>query len=139
MIELVLLLSYSYLLVTTELASHADVLEVSVVGREHPTWGERPMAYVILHTESARRWAGKHAEFSSVLKAHARQRLSGFATPEWVVIVKELPVCPFRYARPHGIFKCPSLENVNRKDYEDGFAQTGCFCEVVDMAAHGLL
>ncbi|KAF8506944.1 acetyl-CoA synthetase-like protein [Russula emetica] len=81
----------SSLAIEQELASHPDVLEVSVVGREHPTWGERPMAYVILHTESARRWAGKHAEFSSVLKAHARQRLSGFATPEWVVIVEELP------------------------------------------------
>jgi acyl-coenzyme A synthetase/AMP-(fatty) acid ligase len=84
-----------YLPVMTELASHPDVLEVSVVGREHPTWGERPMAYVILHTESARRWAGKHVEFSLVLKAHARQRLPGFATPEWVDIVEELPVCPF--------------------------------------------
>ena len=94
-----------YLPVMTELASHPDVLEVSVVGREHPTWGERPMAYVILHTESARRWAGKHPEFSSALKAHARQRLPGFATPEWVVIVEELPVCPFHYARPHGISK----------------------------------
>lgn len=123
----------------TELASHPDVLEVSVVGREHPTWGERPMAYVILHTESARRWAGKHAEFSSVLRAHARQRLPGFAIPQWVVIVEELPVCPFRYARPYGIFIRQPLENVNRKDHEDGFAQTGCFCEVVDIAAYGLV
>jgi acyl-coenzyme A synthetase/AMP-(fatty) acid ligase len=91
--------------VMTELASNPDFLEESVVGREHPTWGKRPMAYVILHTESARRWAGRHAEFSSVLKAHARLRLPGFATPEWVVIVEELPVCPFHYARPHGISK----------------------------------
>ena len=90
---------------TTELADHPDVLEVSVVGREHPTWGERPMAYVILHAESARRWAGKHAEFSSALKAYARERLPGFATPEWVVVVEELPVCPFRYARPHSVLK----------------------------------
>lgn len=81
----------SSLAIEQELASHPDVLEVSVVGREHPTWGERPMAYVVLHTESARRWAGRHAEFSSVLKAHARLRLPGFATPEWVVIVEELP------------------------------------------------
>jgi hypothetical protein len=94
-----------YLPVITELASHPDVLEVSVVGREHPKWGERPMAFVIMRTESARRWAGKHAEFSSVLKAHARERLPGFATPEWVVIVEELPVCPFRYARPCSVFK----------------------------------
>ena len=77
-----------------ELASHPDVLEVSVVGREHSTWGERPMAYVILHAESAKRWAGKHAQFSSALKAHARERLPGFATPEWVVVVEELPVRP---------------------------------------------
>ena len=56
------------------------------------------MAYVILHTESAGRWAGKHVEFSSALKSHARERLPGFATPEWVVIVEELPVCSFRYA-----------------------------------------
>ena len=111
-----------YLPVTTESASHPDVLEVSVVGREHPT---RPMAHVILHAESARRWAGKHAEFSLVLKAHARQRLPGFATPEWVAIVEELPVCPFRFACPLDIFKRPSLENVNRKDHEDSFAQTG--------------
>ena len=96
-------------------------------------------AYVILHTESAQRWAGKHAEFSTALKAHARQRLPGFATPEWVVIVEELPVCPFRYAHPHGIFKRQSLENVNRKDHENGSAQTGCFCEVIDIAAYGLV
>jgi len=64
---------------------------VSVVGREHPKWGERPMAYVILHAESARRWAGKHAEFSSALRAYARGRLPGFATPEWVAVVEELP------------------------------------------------
>ena len=50
------------------------------------------MAYVILYAESARRWAGKHAEFSSALRAYARGRLPGFATPEWVVVVEELPV-----------------------------------------------
>ncbi|KAI0257390.1 acetyl-CoA synthetase-like protein [Lactifluus subvellereus] len=81
----------SSLAIEQELANHPDVLEVSVVGREHPTWGERPMAYVILHAESAKRWAGKHAQFSSALKAHARERLPGFATPEWVVVVEELP------------------------------------------------
>jgi len=56
------------------------------------------MAYVILHAESARRWAGKHAEFSSALRAYARGRLPGFATPEWVAIVEELPVSTFIYA-----------------------------------------
>jgi acyl-CoA synthetase (AMP-forming)/AMP-acid ligase II len=79
----------------SELASHPDVLEVSVVAREHPKWGERPMAFVILHVESAKRWAGKHATFSSELKAHARERLPGFAVPEWVAVVEELPVRHF--------------------------------------------
>ena len=75
-----------------ELASHPDVLEVSVVAREHPKWGERPMAFVILHVESAKRWAGKQVEFALELKAHARGRLPGFAVPEWVAVVEELPV-----------------------------------------------
>ena len=58
------------------------------------------MAYVILHAEPARRWAGKHAEFSSALRAYARGRLPGFATPEWIVIVEELPVRPSVHACP---------------------------------------
>jgi acyl-CoA synthetase (AMP-forming)/AMP-acid ligase II len=98
----------------TELASHPDVLEVSVVGREHPTWGERPMAYVILYAEAARRWAGKHAAFSSALKAHARERLPGFATPEWVVIVEELPVCPL-VARVHEAVQNVALRTRKRR------------------------
>jgi acyl-CoA synthetase (AMP-forming)/AMP-acid ligase II len=90
------------MLLFAELASHPDVLEVSVVAREHPKWGERPMAFVILHAEPAKRWAGKHVEFSLELKAHARERLPGFAVPEWVAVVEELPVRPV--ARPRVVF-----------------------------------
>ena len=75
-----------------ELATHPDVLEVSVVARSHPKWGERPMAFVILHPQKAEKWAGRHGEFEKDLKAHARKRLPGFACPEWVSVVKELPV-----------------------------------------------
>ncbi|KAI0048343.1 acetyl-CoA synthetase-like protein [Auriscalpium vulgare] len=81
----------SSLAIEQELSSHPDVLEVSVVAREHPKWGERPMAFVLLHAASAKKWAGKHAEFAADLKRHARGRLPGFATPEWVAVVKELP------------------------------------------------
>ncbi|KAF8272882.1 hypothetical protein EI94DRAFT_1769496 [Lactarius quietus] len=81
----------SSLAIEQELASHPDVLEVSVVAREHPKWGERPMAFVILHVESAKCWASKHDEFSLELKAHARERLPGFAVPEWVAVVEDLP------------------------------------------------
>ncbi len=117
-----------------ELASHPDVLEVSVVGREHPTWGERPMAYVILHKESALHWAGKHAEFSSALKAHARGRLPGFATPEWVVVVEELPVRPF-IAHVFVVVLKPVItpENIHRKNHEDGLAQASCFRKIINI------
>ncbi|KAL4244846.1 hypothetical protein ABKN59_001560 [Abortiporus biennis] len=74
-----------------ELASHPDILEVSVVARPHPKWGERPMAFVILKTQAAPRWKGRHDAFAAELKKHARSRLPGFACPEWVSVVDELP------------------------------------------------
>ncbi|KAI0072767.1 acetyl-CoA synthetase-like protein [Panus rudis PR-1116 ss-1] len=81
----------SSLAIETELASHPDVLEVSVVARPHPKWGERPMAFVILKPQAIAKWSGKHIEFETDLKRHARTRLPGFACPEWVKVVDELP------------------------------------------------
>ncbi|CAE6433856.1 unnamed protein product [Rhizoctonia solani] len=74
-----------------ELSTHPDVLEVAVIARSHPKWGERAMAFVILHAHKAAKWKGKHAEFGADLKEHAKQRLPGFACPEWVEVVPELP------------------------------------------------
>ncbi|KAI1783993.1 AMP-dependent synthetase and ligase [Ganoderma leucocontextum] len=81
----------SSLAIEQELATHPDVLEVSVIARSHPKWGERAMAFVILHPQKGDKWAGRHAEFEKDLKAHARKRLPGFACPEWVAVVPELP------------------------------------------------
>ncbi|PIL24412.1 transporter [Ganoderma sinense ZZ0214-1] len=81
----------SSLAIEQELATHPDVLEASVVARSHPKWGERAMAFVILHPQKADKWAGKHAEFEKDLKTHARKKLPGFACPEWVAVVPELP------------------------------------------------
>lgn len=75
-----------------ELASHPHVLEVSVVARLHSKWGERPMAFVILHPQHAAKWDGRHHEFGKDLKEHAKRCLPGFACPEWVEVVPELPV-----------------------------------------------
>lgn len=77
----------------TELATHPHVLEVSVVARRHPKWGERPMAFVTLHPQHSQRWAGRHSEFEQDLKQYARAQLPGFACPEWISVVSELPVC----------------------------------------------
>jgi hypothetical protein len=82
----------SSLAIEQELSAHPDVLEASVVARPHPKWGERPMAFVILKTDAATKWAGRHDDFGVELKRHARSRLPGFACPEWVKVVNELPV-----------------------------------------------
>ncbi|CAL1705321.1 unnamed protein product [Somion occarium] len=81
----------SSLAIEQELASHPDVLEVSVVARPHPKWGERPMAFVILKKDAVKKWEGKHKDFEADLKRHVKPRLPGFACPEWVKVVDELP------------------------------------------------
>jgi len=81
----------SSLAIEQELSSHPHVLEASVVARAHHKWGERPMAFVILHPQHAEKWQDKHDEFSDDLKKHAKIRLPGFAVPEWISVVLELP------------------------------------------------
>lgn len=78
-----------------ELASHPHVLEVTVVARSHVKWGERPMAFVVLHPQFVSSWKGRQDDFAKELKAYAKERLPGFACPEWVDIVQELPVSLF--------------------------------------------
>ena len=82
----------SSLAIEQELVTHPDVLEVAVVARAHPKWGERPMAFVTLHPDKASKWENRQKDFEADLKVHARKALPGFATPEWVTIVPQLPV-----------------------------------------------
>ena len=63
-----------------------------MVARSHVKWGERPMAFVILRPQFVSFWKGQHHDFAEELKAHAKKKLPGFACPEWVEIVEELPV-----------------------------------------------
>ncbi|PPQ89595.1 LOW QUALITY PROTEIN: hypothetical protein CVT25_012340 [Psilocybe cyanescens] len=81
----------SSLAIEQELSSHPHVLEVSVVARNHVKWGERPMAFVVLHPQHVSTWRGRHHVFEKNLKEHAKSRLPGFACPEWVEVVPELP------------------------------------------------
>jgi len=81
----------SSLAIEQELSTHPDVLEVAVIARPHPKWGERPMAFVLLRPSGAKKWVLREKEFEVDLKKHARKTLPGFATPEWVKIVDELP------------------------------------------------
>ncbi|KAL0569049.1 hypothetical protein V5O48_012918, partial [Marasmius crinis-equi] len=79
----------SSIAIEQELSSHPAVIEVSVVARSHPKWGERPMAFVVLRPRHD--WEGREDEFETELIRYAKTRLPGFACPEWVKIVKELP------------------------------------------------
>jgi len=81
----------SSLAIEQELASHCHVLEVTVVARSHVKWGERAMAFVVLHPRFVSSWKGRHNDFAKELKAYAKERLPGFACPEWVEVVQELP------------------------------------------------
>ena len=117
-------LSYTH----TELASHPDILEVSVVARPHPKWGERPMAFVILNPQYADKWIGRYHEFSKNLKEYARTRLPGFACPEWVEVVPELPVSFERisHASVMTSIHVNVIENVYRENYQDWAPEDSC-------------
>ncbi|CCM00518.1 uncharacterized protein FIBRA_02552 [Fibroporia radiculosa] len=114
----------SSLAIEQELATHPDVLEVSVVARPHARWGERPMAFVTLQPQGAPKWSGRHDAFVDDLKKHARTRLPGFACPEWVEIVDELPVrIPVLLIITVAVDAVLLLENINGKDTKSRAAQ----------------
>ncbi len=63
--------------------SHPDVLDAAVVSYPHPTWGERPKAYVSLR-------ADRHTATEDIL-SHVRSLIAGFKVPDYLVLVPELP------------------------------------------------
>lgn len=79
----------SSLFIESELTLHPDVLEVAVVARAHPKYGERPHAFVVLQDESKPKWKDA-AKFEAELKKFSRKGLPGFARPEWVEVVNAL-------------------------------------------------
>jgi acyl-CoA synthetase (AMP-forming)/AMP-acid ligase II len=49
------------------------------------------MAWVILRPSREKKWERKEKEFEKDVIQFAKQRLPGFACPEWVRIVKDFP------------------------------------------------
>lgn len=49
------------------------------------------MAFVVLHLEALKNYGHDLVEFERSLIAHAKERLPGFARPEWIKVVDELP------------------------------------------------
>ncbi|KIJ45585.1 hypothetical protein M422DRAFT_75032 [Sphaerobolus stellatus SS14] len=81
----------SSLSIEQELANHSHVLEAAVVAKSHPKWGERPAAFIVLNREGQEEWSGQHKEFEEHLKKSLKGKLPGFAIPEWVYVVEDLP------------------------------------------------
>jgi acyl-coenzyme A synthetase/AMP-(fatty) acid ligase len=50
------------------------------------------MAFVMLRPHASSKWKGKDGQFEVELKKFGRDKLPGFACPEWVQVVEELPV-----------------------------------------------
>ena len=49
------------------------------------------MAFVILHEHSDYHPPHRHTDFEKELKRFSTKSLPGFARPEWVIVVRELP------------------------------------------------
>ncbi len=65
------------------LLRHAGVLECSVVGREHPEWGEVPVAFVVCHASAA--------ETMHALDALCLENMARFKRPREYRFVDALP------------------------------------------------
>jgi len=81
----------SSLTIESACATHPDVMEVAVIARNHEKWGERAMAFCILQPNKVATWKDKASEFEHELKRHVKDKLPGFARPEWVVVTPDLP------------------------------------------------
>ena len=65
------------------IVSHPAVLEVAVVGVPHEKWGERPKAFVVLHT-------GATATEQEII-GHVGGQIARFKVPDHVEFIAELP------------------------------------------------
>jgi long-chain acyl-CoA synthetase len=68
------------------LQSHPDVIEVAVIGRADPDWGEEVVACIVARTSSA-----AHGVLERDLDALCLDRIARFKRPKAYVFVAELP------------------------------------------------
>ena len=65
------------------LLTHPQVAEVSVIGRQHPQWGEEVVAFVVLRP-------GAQAD-AAVLDAHCQTSIARYKRPKEYRFVDQLP------------------------------------------------
>jgi acyl-coenzyme A synthetase/AMP-(fatty) acid ligase len=74
------------------MAQHPDIGEVAVVARAHPKWGERPMAFIVLNQQARATWKKDDLpKLDKAIKDFSRKSLAGYAVPEWIEFVDDLP------------------------------------------------
>lgn len=69
--------------VETAISSHPAVAEVAVVGREDHTWGEVPVAYVVLQPAAA--------VSEDALIEYTRERIASYKRPKQIEFIEQLP------------------------------------------------
>jgi hypothetical protein len=97
------------------------------------------MAFVLLRPEHAPKWEDNHDGFATELIRHARALLPGFACPEWVQIVDELPVSDM-----HNIYIPLVAYNAYRKhplgrSSRPTFAKSLLNCDLSDLTSGDLI
>ncbi|MEV6865162.1 AMP-binding protein [Streptosporangium subroseum] len=70
--------------VTAVVAEHPAIVDVAVVGRPDPEWGERVVAVVVSPTPPS----------LAELRAFAKERLPAYAAPAELVVLPEIPLLP---------------------------------------------
>lgn len=65
------------------LMEHPRVLDAGVVGIPDPTWGARPVAFIV--------WDSVPDEAEEALRAHCRERLASFKSPDRITFISALP------------------------------------------------
>ncbi len=82
----------STLAVESIMSQHSDIGEVAVVARPHPKWGERPMAFIVLNQQAISKWKKEDLhKLDKEIKVFSRKSLAGYAVPEWIDFVDDLP------------------------------------------------
>lgn len=87
------------------LASHPEVLDLSVVGIADEKWGERPVAYVIRASDSTLS--------AQDLIDFAKQKLAGYKVPRTIVFPQDLPRTSTGKVQKN-VLRAQALEQLNK-------------------------
>jgi len=92
------------------LLSHQDILEAQVVGEEDDLWGEIPIAYLVVKTESETEC------FIREIQTFCMQRLSNHKVPQALIFVNE-----FQKTNNGKIIRGAQYDNAGKRTYKNNY------------------